>query len=140
MPGRLIFELRHPAELAEHRIAVENPAQLGVRRDMALDKECILPGVQAARDILCELLQGPPPQVSRVLAHRNSVHVRHEIKAVKAISALSPLLHRPQIIAEMQVPGWLNPGQHHFFMLTVLIQLICSLSLSLCRINIIIYI
>ena len=36
--GALVLKLRHPAEFAEHGIAVEDPSELGVLMHMALDE------------------------------------------------------------------------------------------------------
>lgn len=71
--GALVLELRHARELTEHGVAVEHPAELRVRGDMALDKERVLFRIQAAGNVLRELLNGAPAQVGGVLAHGDRV-------------------------------------------------------------------
>ena len=65
----LVFELGHSAQLTEHSVAVQYPAKLRVLVDMALNEQGILFRVKAAGDVLSQLLQGAPPQVSRILPH-----------------------------------------------------------------------
>ena len=86
--ARLVLKLGHTGELAEHGVAVEHPAQLGVGGHMALDEERVLFRVQAAGDVLRELLEGAAAQVGGVLPHGDGVQVGHEIIAVKALGAL----------------------------------------------------
>ena len=113
--GALVLELGHAAQLAEHGVAVENPAQLRVLVDMALDKQGVLLRVQAAGDVLGQLGHGAPAQLRRVLTHGDAVQVRHEVVAVKLIRQGRPVLHRAQIVAQVQVAGGLNTGEHYFF-------------------------
>ena len=53
--GRLILELRHAGKLAEHGVAVEHPAELRVRGDVALDEKSVLFRVKTAGNVLREL-------------------------------------------------------------------------------------
>ena len=113
--GALVLELRHARELAEHGVAVEHPAKLGVRRHMALDEECVLFRVEAAGNVLRELLDGAAAQVGGVLPHGDRVQVGHEIIAVKDFGALAPVLDRAQVGPERQIAGGLDAGEHDFF-------------------------
>ena len=113
--GALVLELGHAAQLAEHGVAVEDPAQLRVLMDMALDKQGVLLRVQAAGDVLGQLGHGAPAQLRRVLPHGDAVQVRHEIVAVKFLRQGRPVLHRAQIVAQVQVAGGLDAGEHYFF-------------------------
>ena len=64
---------------------------------MALDKQRIFLRIQTAGNILGQLLQRMPPQIRRVLADRNGVHICHKIIAVKLIGKLRPVLNGSQI-------------------------------------------
>ena len=96
MLGGLVLELGHAAELTEHGVAVEHPAQFGVLGDVGLDEQGVFLRVQAAGDILGQLLQGAPAQVGGVLAHGDGVHIRHEIVAVKLLRPGGPVLDSAQ--------------------------------------------
>ena len=91
---------------------------------MALDKEGVLLRIQAAGDVLRQLGDGTPPEVGGRLADRNAVQVGHEVVAVKFLGESGPVLHRAQVVAQMQVAGRLNAGQHYFFSFCLLIHLI----------------
>ena len=95
--GGLILELGHTAELTEHGVAVENPAQLGMLVNMGLNEEGILFRIQATGDVLGQLLQCPPAQCRRVLTDSNRVHIRHKIVTVKRLGPLRPVLDGPQV-------------------------------------------
>ena len=66
--GGLVLELGHTGELAEHGVAVQHPAQLGVGGHVGLDEQHVLLRVQAAGDVGRHLGQGAPAQVGRVPA------------------------------------------------------------------------
>ena len=91
--GGLVLELGHPAQLAEHGIALQHPAQLRVLVHMALDEKGILLRVQAAGDVLGQLLQGTPPQIRRVLPDGDGVKVCHKVEAVIFLCPLGPVFH-----------------------------------------------
>ena len=110
-----ILELRHAAQLAEHGVAVENPAQLRVLVHMALEKQHIFLRIKTAGDILGKLLQGAAAQVGRILADGDRVQIRHKVKAVKFVRSVLPVADRAQIGTERQVAGGLNAGEHSLF-------------------------
>ena len=112
----LVLELGHAAELAEHGVAVEDPAQLRVLVDVGLDKEGVLLRVQAAGDILGQLLQRPAAQGGGVMAHRNGVEIRHKVVAVELLCPGPPVPYRPQVGAQCQITAGLDTGEHHFFL------------------------
>ena len=111
---RLILELGHTGQFAEHGVAAQNPAQLRVGRNMGLDKQGILFGIQAAGNIGSQLLNGPAAQVSGILTDRDRMLIRHKIITVKIIHPVCPVLDGSQIIAQMQVAAGLYAGQHYF--------------------------
>ena len=67
--GALVFELRHTGQLAEHGIAIENPAQLGVSGNVALYEQHVLFGIQAAGHIQSQRLVGAAAQFRRILTN-----------------------------------------------------------------------
>ena len=112
--GGLVLELGHTGKLAEHGIAVQHPAQLGVGGDVGLDEDGTLLRVQAAGDILGHLSEHPAAQLGRVLAHRDGVQVGHEEIAVKFLNHLRPVADRAQVVAQVQLPAGLDAGEHYF--------------------------
>ena len=116
MLGGLVFELGHAGKLAEHGVAVEDPAQLGVLMDMGLNKEGAFLRGQAAGDILSQLLQGAPPQGGGVMTHGDGVQIRHKEIAVVILDHLRPVVQRAQIGAQGQVAAGLDAGKHCFLL------------------------
>ena len=112
--GRLVLKLRHAGKLAKHRIAIQHPPKLCMLRHMRLDKERVLLGVQAAGDVLRQLLERAAAQRRRVLTHGDRVHIGHEVVVVKFLVALRPVLDRAEVGPEGQIAAGLNAGQHHF--------------------------
>ena len=115
MFGGFVLELGHAGKLAEHGVAVQNPAQLRVLVDMALDEKRIFLRVKTAGDVLSQLGGGAAAQLRGLLPDCNGVQIRHKIIAVKLLGQLRPVFHRAQIVAQMQVAGGLNAGEHYFF-------------------------
>ena len=68
--------------------------------DMALNKQRILFRVQTTGNVLCQLLQGPAAQVSRILPHGNGVQVSHEVIAVIVICPFCPVFDGPEVGAQ----------------------------------------
>ena len=106
--GGLILELGHAAQLAEHGVAVQHPAKLGVGRNMGLDEQHVFLRVQTAGDIGRQLDQGVPPQLRRDLPHGDGVHVGHHIVAVILIRQRRPVSDGAQIGTQRQVAGGLD--------------------------------
>ena len=113
--GRLILELGHPAQLTEHGVALQNPAQLRVLVHMALDEQGVLLRIQAAGDVLSQLLQSPPPQIRGILPDGDGMEVCHKVEAVVFLRPLSPVFHGTQIAAQGQIAGGLDAGEHPLF-------------------------
>ncbi len=86
---------------------------------MALDEQSVLLRVQAAGDVLGELLHGTPPQVRGLLPHRDGVEVRHEIIAVVVVGPLRPVADRAHIGAERQLAAGLDAREHDRFSLSL---------------------
>lgn len=107
-----ILELRHAAQLAEHGIAVEHPAEFCVLMHMALDEQHVLLRVQTAGDILRQLLHCAATQVCRVLPDGNGVKVRHKVIAIEFLCTVAPVPDRAEVGAERQVARRLDAGKH----------------------------
>ena len=118
----LVLELGHAAQFAEHRIAVEDPAELRVLVNMALDEQGVLLRVKAAGDVLRKLRDRAAAQLCGVLTHGKAVQVGHEIIAVKLVSELRPVLDRAEVVAEVQVTGGLDAREHSFLFSGVVIH------------------
>ena len=82
--------------------------------NMGLDKQGVFLGIQAAGNILGQLLEGVPPQVGRVLTDRNGVHVRHKIIAVKFLGQIRPVFDGTEIGTQSQIAAGLNTGEQDF--------------------------
>ena len=117
--GALVLELGHPGQLPEHGVAAEHPAQLGVLGDMALDEQGVLFRIQAAGNVLRQLLHGAPAQVSGSLTHGDGVQIRHKIVTVKGFRPFRPILDGTQVRAEGQITAGLDTGKHDFFFIHV---------------------
>ncbi len=111
-----VLELGHAAQLTEHRIAVEDPAELGVLVHVGLQEKGVLLRVETAGDILRQLLERTAPQRGGVVARGESVQVGHEVIAVKLLGALSPVFDRPEIGAQRQIAGGLDAREHDLFL------------------------
>ena len=110
-----VFELGHAAQLAEHGVAVEDPAQLRVLMHVALEEEHVLLRIKSAGDILRELGGGAAAQIGRILAHGERVQVGHEIEAVKLVRKSSPVLYGAEVVAKVQVAGGLDARKQSLF-------------------------
>ena len=113
--GGFVLKLGHSAQLTEHGIAIQNPAQLRMLMYMALDKQGILLGIQSAGNILRKLLQSPATQVRRCLPHGDGMHICHKVKAFIGIRPGTPVFDSAQIVAQMQIAAGLDTGKHSLF-------------------------
>ena len=118
--GGFVLELSHTAELAEHGVAVQHPAQLGVGRDVGLDKNGALLRVQTAGNIVGQQCEHPAAQLGRLLADCDGVQIGQEKVAVKFLNHLGPVAQRPQVVAQVKLPAGLDAGEHYFFFVHVI--------------------
>ena len=84
---------------------------------MGLDEEGVALRVQAAGDILGQLLQRAAAQVGGGLAHGDGVHIRHKVVAVELVGPCPPVADGPQVVAQVEVPAGLDAGKHDFFLI-----------------------
>ena len=80
--------------------------------DVGLDEQGVLLGIQATGNILCQLLQGSAPQVGRCLSNSNGMQVSHKVEALIQVAPGTPVLDGTQVVAQMQVSGGLDAGEH----------------------------
>ena len=71
--------------------------------DVRLNEKSILLGIEAAGDVLRELLERSAPEVCGILAHRYRVHIRHKIVAVELIGSHAPVLYRAEIVSKVKI-------------------------------------
>ena len=108
--GRLILELSHTAQLAEHGVAIQHPTQLCMLVNMALDKQGVLLRIQTAGNVLSQLLQSAAAQVSGILANGDGMQISHKVETVVLVGTLCPILNGTQVRAQGQVTGGLDAG------------------------------
>ena len=111
----LLLELGHAAQLAELRIAAQDPGQLRVLGHMALNEHDVLLGVQAAGNILGKLCHGPAAQLRRVLANGDGMHIHDAIDAIIFILQVHPALDRAHIRSQGQLTAGLDSAEDSLF-------------------------
>ena len=108
MLGGLGLELRHAAQLAELGIAPQDPAQLRMLGHVALDKHDVLLRIQAAGDILSQLINAALAQRGGILPHGDSVHVHDAVQTVILVLQRHPVFDCAHIRAQRQIAARLN--------------------------------
>ena len=105
--------------------------------DVGLDEQGVLLRVQTTGDILGQLLQSAPTQISGVLTHGDGVQVCHEVVTIIFFSPGRPILNGAQIGAQGQISAGLNAGEHDFLFRLLLHMLhnLCYFSQSAARIG-----
>lgn len=89
---------------------------------MTLNKDRIFIWIQAAGNILCELLERAAAEIRRRLAHGDRVHIRHHIIALILIGKAHPVLNRAQVGAERQSATWLDSRENDFFLQSLFVH------------------
>ena len=112
----LHLELRHARELAELRVAAQNPAQFRVRGHVGLDEHDVLLGIQTAGNVLRELLEASSSEVRRNLPHGDRVHVHDAVQAVILVLQRDPVFDCAHIRAKRQIAARLNARKDAFFL------------------------
>ena len=115
--GGFVLELSHPRQLAEHRIAVEHPRQLGMCGNMALHEKDIVFIVQSAGKIHRQQLARATSQLSRNLTHGDRMQVDHAENTIVFLLQRYPIAQRAEIIADRDLTGRLHAGKDDFFAL-----------------------
>ena len=133
--GAFVFELGHAAQLAELGVAAQDPVQLGVGRDMALDKEDALGRVDAGGQQHGRGLAGVAAEGCGLLPDGQGVEVGHHIQAVELILQLGPVADRPNVVAQSKGAGGLDAGQNDALALALLTHKNASLCIDADRIS-----
>ena len=105
---RLLLELRHPAQLAEGRDAVEDPGQLGVGEHVALDEQGAAGRVEAGGEQDRRRPAGPVGQAGGVVGQRDRVEIDDAVEGVVAVLGVDPLADGTEVVAEMHLAGGLD--------------------------------
>ena len=110
--GRLVLELGHPAELAEADRALHDPAELGVLGHVALDEDGGDLGVEADGEQHRGHAHGGVAQRAGGVGDGERVEVDDAVEHVGLVLAAHPVPQRTQVVAQMDVAGGLDAGQH----------------------------
>ena len=113
LPLRLVLELRHARGLAEAGDAAEDPGELRVLGDVALDEQGAAPRLEARGEELRDREARAPAQLRGVLVHRDGVQIDHTVERVVVALQRDPLAHRAEIVAEVKrISGRLDARQY----------------------------
>ena len=110
--ARLFLELRHAVQPANTGNAAEDPGKLGMFRHLGLVEYDALLRVEAAGEIGRRHVHDRFPEFGGVLPHRDGVHVHHAIDALMRVLHVDPVQHGAQVVAEMEIAGWLHAGKN----------------------------
>ncbi len=100
----LLLELGHAVQPAQPRHAVEDPGQLGVRRNLALVEDDRLLRVDTGCDIGCSDFPRGVSQLGRVLPDRDRVHVDNAVDAFVIVLQTHEVADGAEIVAKREVP------------------------------------
>src|SRR5262249_12547440 len=115
----LVLELRHAAKPTHACDAIEYPGKLRMLVDLALVEDDVSFRINSGGEIGGGHFARVVREPLRTAPNRYRLGQRMEID--DAIDAGIPLLQRDElhdraeIVAEMQITGWLNPGKNQFF-------------------------
>jgi hypothetical protein len=109
--GRLLLELRHPAELAVARDRAEQPSRLGVCRDVALDEDRGALRVEPGREQHRGDVQRPLAQRGGVVLDRDRVQVDDAEERLAALLRLGVLAKATAVVADVRVAAGLDAAE-----------------------------
>ncbi len=109
--GRLVLELRHPAQLAEADVALHQPRQLGVFGDVALHEHRGHVGIEADGEEDRGELDRALADDARLLGHGEGVEVDDAVEDLLLVLSRHPVAKRSEVGAEVGVAGRLHAGQ-----------------------------
>ena len=104
----LVLKLGHPVQLAHVGIAVEDPCQLCMRRDMGLIIQACLLRIDPGGNIEGKKASGAFAELRRHLPYRDRMHVHHAVEAFVFFRQCDPVLQRTEIVSEGKVPRRLH--------------------------------
>ena len=98
-----------------HRVAIEDPAKLCVRRHVRLHEQSVLLLVKTAGHVERKRFIGAAAKLRRHLAHGDRVHVHNAIEGFIFIRKAREILDRAKIVSDRQIARGLHAGKHGFF-------------------------
>ena len=110
----LLLELRHPAQPADPRHAVEDPGQLGVLGNLALIEHDMFLGIDTAGKKCRSHFPDGLREFGRILPERNRMQINDAVDAVVVPLQSHKLADRSEIVSQMQVAGRLHPRKDPF--------------------------
>mmetsp|Transcript_14616 Transcript_14616/g.61732 ORF Transcript_14616/g.61732 Transcript_14616/m.61732 type:complete len:347 (+) Transcript_14616:1728-2768(+) len=109
---RLLLELDHLLEPADWRRAVEQPAQLGVRRHVRLDEDVGALGVQPGGEVDGRGRPGGLDKLLRVMSSGgDGVEVDDAVEGVELLLHLHPVFDRAEVVTEVDGARGLDAGE-----------------------------
>ena len=112
LPRCFILELRLALELTQGRDRVEYPGEFGMFRHHRLDEHRSAGWVQPRRQQRYDHLAPARAEVVGVVRDGDRVIVHDAEERFEAPLELDPVLHRPEIVADMKFPRRLNAAEY----------------------------
>ena len=109
--GGLVFVLRHALKPADGGYAVEQPARLGVRGNVALDEQRALVRVDSAGEQYGRELASLSSQLVGVNVHSDRVQVNDGEEVLFLVLTLDPAFEGADVVAELRVAARLNAAK-----------------------------
>ena len=109
--GRLVLELRHPAQLAERDRALHHPAQLAVLGDMALHEHRGDVGIEPDSEQHRRQTNGRLADHAWRLGHRQRMQIDDPVERVGMLT-IDPVAQGTQVVAQMDIAGGLDAREH----------------------------
>ena len=115
VPGGLVLELGHAGQFAHIGDAVEDPAQLGMAGNVALEINQALVGIKADGQEQTHDLQAVLAQLRGILPHGQRVQIDHGKQAVVLILQQLEIAQRADIVAQRERAGGLDAAEKPLF-------------------------
>src|SRR5712691_5280770 len=109
---RLVLELRLALELAERRDGVEQPVQLSMLGHVGLHEHDAPLRVESRGQEADRHVERALPQGRHVVRLGDGVQVHDTEQALVLVLQPDPVLHRTEIVADVQLARGLNAGEH----------------------------
>jgi len=110
----LVLELCHALEVAEPGDVGQNPRKLGVLGDHRLKEQERPVRIDAERDEVDHHLGDALRHLLRVVVLREGVIVDDAEHAAVLVLQRHPVAHGAEVVAEMELPRWLDPREDRF--------------------------
>ena len=113
--GGLRFVLRHALQPAHRRYAGQHPGELGVFRHRRLRDDRGLFRIDADSQEQRRGLDDFRSQLGRILIHRDGVQIHDSPDTLVIALDFHPVFQGSQVVANMQIAGWLHSREDAFF-------------------------